>query len=193
VTVPRPLVALGRGLFALAVPGVALRLSLALRPLIGEVAAPTGRRGRGESVGARGAALLVGLRLLVVEDHRDTAELMRTVLESHGATVRPANSRAGALAALAGLDVDVLLSDIAMTDGTGYELVHRLRALERARGHRPIVAVAVTACAGAEDRERAAASGFQHFATKPIEPVDLVETVARAAGRASIARRGRTP
>ena len=51
----------------------------------------------------------------------------------------------------------------------------------------------MTAFAGAEDRARASASGFQHFATKPIEPVELVEAVARAAGRVSTGRRGRTP
>jgi len=159
------------------------------------LAASTGRRGRGEAVGAHGTAegVLLGLRLLIVEDHRDTADLMRTVLESHGALVRVVDSVGGALDVLEGADLDILLSDIAMPDGTGYELVRGLRALERARGRRPIAAVAVTAFAGAEDRERAGASGFQHFATKPIEPVELVETVARAAGRSSTGRRGRTP
>jgi signal transduction histidine kinase/ActR/RegA family two-component response regulator len=136
---------------------------------------------------------LLALRILVVEDHRDTAELMRTVLERHGASVRIVDSLAGALEALAGLEVDLLLSDIAMPDGTGYELMRRLRAEEAARGRAPMPAVAVTAFAGADDRERASASGFHHFATKPIEPAELVETVARAAGRAPTPRRGRTP
>ena len=159
------------------------------------LAAATGRRGRGEVAPGVGAAdgILLGLKLLVVEDHRDTADLMRTVLERHGATVSVVDSLAGALDALKGFGLDVLVSDIAMPDGTGYELVRRLRAEERARGRAPIPAVAVTAFAGADDRERAAASGFQHFAIKPIEPVELVEAVARAAGRASTPRRGRTP
>jgi CheY-like chemotaxis protein len=161
------------------------------------LAAGRGRHGPAE--GPREAALgeadgrLLGLRVLVVEDHRDSADLMRTVLERHGARVRVIESLAAALEALASLDVDMLLSDIAMPDGTGYELVRRLRAEERTRGLAPIPAVAVTAFAGREDRERAAASGFQHFASKPIEPVELIDTVARAAGRASTPRRGRTP
>ncbi|HEU5193757.1 MAG TPA: GAF domain-containing protein [Methylomirabilota bacterium] len=138
-------------------------------------------------------ARLLGLRVLVVEDHHDTADLMRTVLERHGATVRVAGSLAAAVAALDGREVDVLLSDIAMPDGTGYELVRRLRAGERERGHAPIAAVAVTAFVGSDDRQRASASGFQHFASKPVEPVELVDTVARAAGRASTPRPGRTP
>ncbi|PYM21786.1 MAG: hypothetical protein DMD78_16855 [Candidatus Rokuibacteriota bacterium] len=161
------------------------------------IAIGSGRRGRGEAPGASGSGpqdgVLTGLRLLVVEDHRDTADLMRTVLERHGGEVRVVDSLAGALEALGPAGVDVLLSDIGMPNGTGYELVRRLRADERARGRAPIPAVAVTAFVGADDRARAGASGFQHFATKPIEPMELVEAVARAAGRASTPRRGRTP
>jgi len=138
-------------------------------------------------------ARLAGLRLLLVEDHRDTAELMRTVLERHGATVRMAGSLAGALTALAGGEVDVLVSDIAMPDGTGYELLRYLREDEGARGRVPVPAVAVTAFAAAEDRVHAIASGFQQFAVKPIEPIELVEAVARAAGRGPAPRLGRTP
>jgi CheY-like chemotaxis protein len=164
-----------------------VRLPIALR---------TGRRGADTALAlpaAEADARLLGLRLLLVEDHRDTADLMRTVLERHGAAVRVVESLAGAVEALASLDVDVLVSDIAMPDGTGYELLSRVRADEEARGRVPVPAVAVTAFAGADDRARASASGFQHFAAKPIEPVDLVEAVARAAGRVSTPRRGRTP
>ena len=164
-----------------------VRLPIALR---------AGRRGADTALAlpaAEADARLLGLRLLLVEDHRDTADLMRTVLERHGAAVRVVESLAGAVEALGSLDVDVLVSDIAMPDGTGYELLSRVRADEEARGRVPVPAVAVTAFAGAEDRARASASGFQHFAAKPIEPVELVEAVARAAGRDSTPRRGRTP
>jgi CheY-like chemotaxis protein len=160
------------------------------------IALGAGRRGSEAApvpAAAEPDARLLGLRLLLVEDHRDTADLMRTVLERHGAAVRVVESLAGALDALGRLDVDVLLSDIAMPDGNGYELLDRLRADEQARGRVPVPAVAVTAFAGAEDRARASASGFQHFAAKPIEPVELVEAVARAAGRTPTARPGRTP
>jgi PAS domain S-box-containing protein len=136
---------------------------------------------------------LGGVRLLLVEDHHDTAELMRTVLERHGARVSVAGSLAGALTTLAGGEVDVLGSDIAMPDGTGYELLRRLREDERAHARAPVPAVAVTAFAAADDRAHAIASGFQHFAAKPIEPVELVEAVARATGRGAAVRRGRTP
>jgi diguanylate cyclase len=149
-----------------------------------------GRRGRAVVPGGARVerdAVLDGLRLLVVEDHRDTAELMRAVLERHGAEVRVAGSLAAALQALEGPQVQVLLSDIAMPDGTGYELVRRLRARERLHGLPPVPAVAITAFAGADDRDRAGVAGFQYFAAKPIEAAELVEAVASAAGRSRAA------
>ncbi len=128
-------------------------------------------------------AVLDGVRVLLVEDHRDTAELLRAVLGSHGAGVHVAESLAEALATLAERDFDVLVSDIGMPDGTGYELVQRMRERAEAAGRTPVPAVAVTAFAGGEDRERALAAGFLDYASKPIEPGALVETIARAAAR----------
>jgi CheY-like chemotaxis protein len=126
-------------------------------------------------------AALAGVRVLLVEDHRDTAELLRAVLGRHGAGVRVAGSLAEALAMLGELEFDVLVSDIGMPDGTGYELVQRMREQACAAGRNPMPAVALTAFAGSEDRERALAAGFRHHAAKPIEPGVLVETIARAA------------
>jgi PAS domain S-box-containing protein len=148
------------------------------------LAASGGRRGQGEPVATAvdGAdrAVLAGVRVLLVEDHRDTAELLRAVLGGQGAGVRVAASLAEALATLDEADFDVLVSDIGMPDGNGYELMARLRERERATGRVPLPAVAVTAFAGGEDRERALAAGFQAYAAKPIEPGALIDTVARA-------------
>jgi PAS domain S-box-containing protein len=126
---------------------------------------------------------LGGLRVLVVEDHPDTAELLGAVLGSHGAGVRAAASLAAALAMLAAEDFDVVVSDIGMPDGTGYELLQRMRERDRLEGRLSVPAVAVTAFAGSEDRERALAAGFEDYAAKPIEPADLVDRVARVTGR----------
>jgi CheY-like chemotaxis protein len=159
------------------------------------VAVGSGRRGRSELMHGAGPGaadgVLTALRLLVVEDHHDTAELMRAVLERQGAEVRIADSLTAALAALDRAEFHVLISDIAMPDGTGHELLRAVRADERARSRGPVPAVAITAFAGTDDRERASASGFQHFAAKPIEPSELVDTVARAAGRTPVRGRGR--
>jgi PAS domain S-box-containing protein len=156
------------------------------------VAAPEGRRGRGAPAGPGGRAAsgraLTGVRVLVVEDHHDTAELLRAVLGSQGAEVRVAVSLAEALAALGESGVDVLVSDIAMPDGNGYELLRRVRERERAAGRGPLPAIAVTAFASADDGERARAAGFQDHAAKPIDPAALVEVVARIATRAAPSR-----
>jgi PAS domain S-box-containing protein len=130
-----------------------------------------------------GHAALAGVRVLLVEDHPDTAELLRTVLGGHGAGVHVAGSLGEALATLAEREFDVLVSDIGMPDGTGYELVQHVRERARADGRPPVPTVAVTAFAGSEDRARALAAGFFDYAAKPIEPSALVETIARATGR----------
>ena len=119
-----------------------------------------------------GAARLHGVRVLLVEDHRDTAELLRTVLGEQGAGVHVAGSLAEALATLAAREFDVLVSDIAMPDGTGYELIgaharrrprdrpgapagrrrHRLRGR---RGPRPRAGRRLRRLRGQADRARA--------------------------------------
>jgi CheY-like chemotaxis protein len=72
------------------------------------------------------------------------------------------------------------VSDVGMPHRDGYALVEALRELERARGRRPIPAIALTAYAGRDDRERLLAAGFQVHVAKPIDPDVLAETVARA-------------
>ena len=104
------------------------------------VAAPTSR-GRvdadhpDERAGDDGRSALNGIRVLVAEDHGDTADLMRTVLQGQGAVVHIVDSIGAALAALANSDIDVLISDIGMPDGTGYDLMARMR--DRGRHVRP--------------------------------------------------------
>jgi CheY-like chemotaxis protein len=71
--------------------------------------------------------------------------------------------------------VDVMVSDLAMPGADGYELIAAVRA---ARGA-AIPAVALTAYAGREVRERAIAAGFAAHATKPLDPDDLVDLIAR--------------
>jgi CheY-like chemotaxis protein len=138
-----------------------------------------------------GQHVLAGVRVLVAEDHRDIADLMRAVLESHGAAVRTADSLAMALEVLARNDVDVLVSDIGMPDGDGYELLRRLGTPNGPRGRATLPAVAVTGFASAEDRERALAAGFQHFVAKPIEPAALIDAVVRATAATTSGGEGR--
>ena len=71
--------------------------------------------------------------------------------------------------------IDVLVSDLAMPGADGYDLIRAVRGSREA----PIPAVALTAYTGHEVRERAIAAGFAAHATKPLNPEDLVELIAK--------------
>jgi CheY-like chemotaxis protein len=118
----------------------------------------------------------------VVEDQHDARELIRRVLEESAADVVTAGTADEALAAVEKERPDVLVSDIGMPDVDGYELLSRVRALGPARGGR-VPAIALTALARSEDRTRALHAGFLVHVSKPVEPSELVATVASVVGR----------
>ena len=125
---------------------------------------------------------LNGVRVLVVDDEGDARELMRAILAQCGAEVTAAATAQSALAALEQTPFDVLVSDIAMPEDDGYDLIRNVRALEAERGGR-IPALALTAYARVEDRAAAISAGYQQHAAKPIEPAQLATAVAILAGR----------
>jgi signal transduction histidine kinase/ActR/RegA family two-component response regulator len=123
---------------------------------------------------------LQGLKILVVDDHEDTLEIMCIALESYGAQVETAGNAADALQVLAATRPDVLLSDIGMPQEDGYSLIRKVRALPvEAGGSTP--AVAITAFAKIQDRIRALNAGFQMHLAKPVEPDELIAVVASLA------------
>jgi PAS domain S-box-containing protein len=125
---------------------------------------------------------LSGLRVLVVDDDADTLKLMTTALTSRQADVTAVSSAGEAIRAIKENRPDVLVSDIAMPDEDGYGLIRKIRALEDQSG--PVIpAVAITAYAKEEDRNRALSSGYQIYLAKPIELTELVSVVAKAARR----------
>ena len=124
---------------------------------------------------------LAGVRVLVVEDEPDAREMVAVLLRHYGAEVRVAGSAAEAWGQLsAGELPDVLISDLSMPEEDGYALIARVRALP-AGGQIP--AVALTAHARAEDRRRALAAGFQEHLAKPVDPDELIRTVAGLTAR----------
>lgn len=126
--------------------------------------------------------ILYGLRVLVVDDEADMRQLFATVLEYYGAKVEAVASANEAIEVLQRTRPDVLVSDIAMPTEDGYALIRTLRALEARRGGQT-PALALTAFAGAGDRMRALAAGFQMHLAKPVAPDELVAAVAKLAGR----------
>jgi PAS domain S-box-containing protein len=123
------------------------------------------------------APSLDGLTVLVVEDERDSRELVAAVLTRCGARVEAVASAEEALARLDGGGVDVIVCDIHMPGTDGLTLMRRIRQREREKGGR-IPAAALTASVGAADRIQALAAGFQVHLGKPVQPAELALAVA---------------
>lgn len=112
-------------------------------------------------------------RILVVDDEPDTLQMLGAALTMHQATVARAMSADTALALLDTFAADILVSDIRMPDKDGYALIQAVRRRESGGG-RHLPAVALTADAGPEDRERARRAGFDLHVGKPVDPQQLV-------------------
>jgi PAS domain S-box-containing protein len=123
---------------------------------------------------------LDGVRVLIVDDDRESCEMMLEALRGYGALLRCAMSASEAVDVLSEFKPDLVLSDIAMPGRNGYAVLSEVRALEPAFG-RHVPVAAVTAYAHAEDRERAIAAGFDEYLAKPIDPAALARAVAALA------------
>jgi signal transduction histidine kinase/CheY-like chemotaxis protein len=141
------------------------------------------------SVGAEGARAagpgpraLAGIRVLLIEDEPDSRDLARAALTRFGAMVSAASSSAEAvnvvLSATSETMPHVVVSDIGMPVEDGYVFIQQLRALSPERGGR-IPAVSVTGYSTPGDVDRALAAGFQLHISKPIDPLALIEAVAK--------------
>ena len=130
----------------------------------------------------RGFGSLGGLRVLVVDDERDTREILAVMLGRFGAEVRTASFAAEGLETLQAWRPDLLVSDIGMPGEDGYALISKVRALSAEEGGQT-PAIALTAFASSQDRQRALDAGFQVHLGKPVEPVELARLVARTLGR----------
>ncbi len=115
---------------------------------------------------------LDGLRVLLVDDDRDTRELLVAMLKLRRADVVVAASATDALAAFAQRPPDVLISDIRMPLSDGYQLIRSVRALPPERGG-AVPAIALTALARPEDHRRALDAGYQVHVPKPVTPAKL--------------------
>ncbi len=125
---------------------------------------------------------LSGVTVLVVDDQADARDLVQRVLEDCSAKVMTASSAVEALELVERHRPHVLLTDIGMPGMDGYDLLKRVRALGVDRGGK-VPAIALTAFARSEDRTRALRAGFVVHVAKPVDPSELVATVASVAGR----------
>ena len=125
---------------------------------------------------------LKGISILVVEDDEDTRELLKVLLETAGAAVKPAASVQEALTAYDQSLPNVIVADIGMPDYNGYTLIGRVRARDRERGTM-IPAIALTAFTTAIDRDTVLSAGFQVHVPKPFEPSHLISVIADLAAK----------
>jgi signal transduction histidine kinase len=131
-----------------------------------------------ETIMPDSAPKLSGLRVLVVDDQADMRELLATMLCMENAEVRTAGSIDETMRIMTTWNPEILICDIAMPGGSGYELIRRLRD-----GGCNVPAIAITARAGVEDHAISLAAGFQMHLPKPIEPHELAVSIASLTGR----------
>jgi CheY-like chemotaxis protein len=122
-----------------------------------------------------------GLRILVVEDHEDSARALKRLLSHEGHTVSTAHNVADATAiAGAQTDLDLLISDISLPDGDGCELLRRLRG---SRGGAPMPAIALTGHGEEHWVEECREAGYREFMTKPVVYEQLLAAVRSVRGQ----------
>jgi PAS domain S-box-containing protein len=127
---------------------------------------------------------LSGVNVLVVDDDRDARELIKRILSDCGAVVRIAASARDAFALFKESAPNLLISDLGMPEVDGFELLDWVRHLDREQGSQ-VPAIALTAFARSEDRLSALEAGFSAHISKPVEPSELIATVASVVGPSS--------
>jgi two-component system, chemotaxis family, CheB/CheR fusion protein len=118
------------------------------------------------------------LRILLVEDHGDTADMMSMVLEHDGHSVHTAGDVESALETVAGGESDLLVSDLGLPDGSGHDLLRELRS----RGL-TLPAIALSGYGQERDVERSREAGFDLHLVKPVDPARLNQAIAALTAR----------
>jgi CheY-like chemotaxis protein len=116
---------------------------------------------------------LENLRIILVDDDQESCLLFSEVFSAAGATVSVANSGMEAFVLIKTMVFDVLVSDLAMPNISGFDMIRRLRA-EGWYGP----AIAVSAYSRKEDVQETLESGFDEHLPKPVNIFDLVERIA---------------
>ena len=154
--------------------GATFIVSLPLYHVLSEETQPTGAPS--DPLAQVELPTLNGTRVLIVDDDVDGCEVLARILQRHGATALCTHSALEALRLLQQQQFHILLSDVGLPAMDGYQFIHQVRALSS--DARRIPAIAITAYARAEDRQRALLAGYQMHMAKPLEPPELVAAVA---------------
>ncbi len=130
---------------------------------------------------------LRGVRILAVDDEEDALTLLRVVLETAGADVTTVSSPIAALQRIEASPPDVLVIDLGLPEMDGFAMIGRIRASANP-AVRDLPAAALTAFARSEDRTKALRSGFEMHLSKPVDPGELVASIATLVRRSRIVK-----
>ncbi|HET9530516.1 MAG TPA: ATP-binding protein [Blastocatellia bacterium] len=122
----------------------------------------------------------LGLRVLIIEDSRDTLDMLQLWLDTFGCDVLVASSALEGLRLASEKRPDLIISDIGMPDVDGYDLIQRLRLTEGLE-HTP--AIALTGYAQKQDREHALRAGYNAHLAKPARMSELLELMKEMTGK----------
>ena len=118
------------------------------------------------------------VRVLLVEDHSDTREALVGLLEAANYIVKTAGSVEAALQGAAIERFDVVVSDLGLPDGTGYDLMKQLR-------EQGIKGIALSGYGMEQDQQRSREAGFLEHVVKPVDINQLVAVIERITRRPS--------
>jgi CheY-like chemotaxis protein len=115
-----------------------------------------------------------GLKILLVDDHADTCAALAKLLVRRGHLVAATHNVRSAMEAAVRNKFDLLISDIALPDGSGMDLMIQLRAISKIPG------IAISGFGNNGDIERSLRAGFSEHLTKPIKLENLEAAIERA-------------
>jgi CheY-like chemotaxis protein len=122
------------------------------------------------------AERLRNLRVLVVDDDKDTREILGFILEQESAQVAAVSSVTEALESYKNSPPSVIVADIGMPEYNGYALISLIRAHDKTLG-RTTPVIALTAYTSPADEKTALAAGFTRYMSKPFDPAKIIEAV----------------
>jgi CheY-like chemotaxis protein len=130
--------------------------------------------GHGGKAGSAGA-----VKILLVEDHKDSAEMLRLLLTKQGYEVEAAGDMTAGLEAAQGNGFDVIVSDLSLPDGSGTELMRRLRARGQA-----VPGIALSGYGQEQDVRKSLQAGFAAHLLKPVDISQINKTIAAVISQA---------
>lgn len=120
------------------------------------------------------------MSIFIVENHEDTLQYLGHYLAMVGHSVRSARDMTSALEDLKSVPVDVLISDIGLPDGDGWELMRRVKET----GPLPF-GIAMSGYGMRSDKEKSLSAGYRHHLVKPFGPDELDTVLKEAAAEIS--------